>query len=182
MQTRRPPCDRRAAPAAAGFSLIETLIAAALLLLVALGILPLFSNSIINNVQGNLASQVANFARDEAERLYQLPFGHPDLSPDGGATEKTTTSYYSPSQLEWIASADWTGTEKEMFTRTSRVRQFSVQHLNPGAADYEFQDGEALTGSASPDLIHLKEIQVTVQSEPGLGGGKSAVYRVYKSI
>lgn len=179
---RTPPSAR---DAQAGFSLIETLIAAALLLLVALGVLPLFSNSIINNVQGNLASQTANFARAELERLRQLPKNHPELTPLTG-TELVTVFHYSESKGEWVLDADWNGSEVELYRMTTRIRQFALdganRALDPSTGDYEFEDAEAQSAGAVADDIDVKEIEVTVQSQPGFGGGKSTTLRLYKSF
>ena len=54
---------------AAGFSIIEALIAAAILLIIALGLLPLFSRSINDNVSGNDATQATNGSRTQIEEL-----------------------------------------------------------------------------------------------------------------
>ena len=59
---------------ARGFTLVEVLIAAAILLVVALGILPLFMRSIVSNMEGSDHTQVANAARARAEEFFQLPF------------------------------------------------------------------------------------------------------------
>lgn len=164
-----------------GFSLIETLIAAALLLLVALGILPLFSNSIVNNVQGNLASQTANFAREEAERLRQLPLNHPELTPVGG-TELVTDWHYSTAKGEWVLDANWDGSEVDFYHMRTRIRQFSLAAIDMNSGDYEFEDSEAQPSSASADDIDVKEIQVTVESQPAMGGGKATTVRLFKGL
>jgi type II secretory pathway pseudopilin PulG len=164
-----------------GFSLIETLIAAALLMLVALGVLPLFSNSIVSNVQGNLASLSANFAREEAERLIQLQFNDPELTPTSG-TELESIFHYSESEERWVPDADWAGTETELYAMTTRIRQFSRAAIDNDAGDYEFEDAEVQPASASADDIHFKEIRVTVQSQPGFGGGKTTTILLYKGL
>jgi Tfp pilus assembly protein PilV len=50
-----------------GLSIVEVLIASALLLIIALGILPLFSRSIISNRQGLDSTEVSNMARTQME-------------------------------------------------------------------------------------------------------------------
>ena len=65
-------CDRtvpRPRHSEAGFSLIEGLIAAALLLLVLVSILPLFTQSMLNNATGNDSSYISNAAVDGFERI-----------------------------------------------------------------------------------------------------------------
>ena len=76
---RRTARQPRAAPAAplaseAGFSVIEGLIAALLLLIVTLGILPLFSRAMNNNVKGNDSTRQSNAAIDAFESAVALPF------------------------------------------------------------------------------------------------------------
>ena len=67
-----------------GLSIVEVMIAAALLLIIALGILPLFSRSIISNRQGLDSTEVSNMARTQMEEYAQLPFNHLMLTvPDG---------------------------------------------------------------------------------------------------
>ena len=68
------------APAAAGFSLIEALIAAAILLIIALGLIPLFSRAITDNVNGNDATQATNGSRTQLEDMLGLPFANTRLT------------------------------------------------------------------------------------------------------
>ena len=58
----------------AGFSIIEGLIAALLLLVVTLGILPLFSRAMNNNLKGNDSTRRSNAAIDSFEAQQGLLF------------------------------------------------------------------------------------------------------------
>jgi len=61
------------AGAQAGFSLIEGLIAAALLLVVAVSVLPLFVRALESNLAGGRRSQLSTFAGAELEEVNQAP-------------------------------------------------------------------------------------------------------------
>jgi len=61
------PDHRRTGRRDAGFSIIEALIAAAILLIIALGLLPLFTRSISDNVSGNDATQATNGSRTRSK-------------------------------------------------------------------------------------------------------------------
>lgn len=53
-----------------GLSLVEVLIAAAILLIVAVGILPLFTRSMLNNVSGYDSTQATSHGKSELETLF----------------------------------------------------------------------------------------------------------------
>ncbi len=63
---------RRSLPTAAGVTLIETLVAAALLLVVAVMLLPMFIQSTLNNVKGADSTEMTNFSVAAMEEFWQL--------------------------------------------------------------------------------------------------------------
>jgi len=63
---------RRSLPTAAGVTLIETLVAAALLLVVAVMLLPMFIQSTVNNVKGADSTEMTNFSVAAMEEFWQL--------------------------------------------------------------------------------------------------------------
>lgn len=74
----------------AGFSVLEGLIAMAVLLIVVLGLIPLFTQSMVNNVAGRHLMQASNFATDSFEAAQGLPLGNELLDvPDGELTGLT---------------------------------------------------------------------------------------------
>src|SRR6476469_2431083 len=89
------PADER------GFSLLEVMIASAVFLIVAIGLLPLFARSISNNLGGREAPDVANLGRSQVEELFQLTFNHPSLTVPSGQTVLTTTAYFSKKDSVW---------------------------------------------------------------------------------
>lgn len=71
----------------AGFSIVEVMVAAALLLAVAVGVLPLFSSSIINNTRGRDSTAASNAARSRMEEYSQTFFRNQALVLPGSTTE-----------------------------------------------------------------------------------------------
>ena len=162
-----------------GFSLIEVLIAAGILLVVALGILPLFAQAIVNNRAGADYTQATNYAKSELERLYALPFSNPELRVQGAQTERV--QYFSLAAKVWIAGAA-PATDPPLWTRTTIIRQYGLGGLvdldKDGSLDPSWPEGTAEA------FIHVKEIEVRVESGRSggpLGMGKRITLRVYKS-
>lgn len=65
-------------PGEAGFSLLEGLFAAALLLVVGVGVLPLFMRALESNTRGGRSSQVATFTSAEIEEVNQTTIDRAD--------------------------------------------------------------------------------------------------------
>lgn len=157
--TENPNRDLRSPSGSAGFSLIEVLIAGLLLLGIALGVLPLFTSSMVNNTSGSESTKVANMARSRLEQLYQLPFSSPEMTITAG-TENALDQYYSIYDDMWkdgIAPVD--GSDPAAWTRTATVRQYAVSALDDEVLD----PAEALPAGTDPSLVHLKEIEIIVQ-------------------
>jgi prepilin-type N-terminal cleavage/methylation domain-containing protein len=154
-----------------GFSLVEVLVAALILGIIALGLVPLYTRSIRSNFEGFDSTQVSNFARSRAEAYLQFPFNSAALMVPSGKTELSVPDYYSATDRKWLdtlASGD-----TALFTRTTTVRQFSINDVTT-----------PLNGDVDPGQIHIKEITVTVQDSRGsgsLGTPKAIAVRVFKS-
>ncbi|HVS16594.1 MAG TPA: hypothetical protein VMV46_21985 [Thermoanaerobaculia bacterium] len=146
-----------------GFSTIEALLAGVLLLIMSLGVLPLFTQSLTNNRQGKLASDATNEARSELERFTQLGFDSPDLTIPPGAVELESEAYFSDVKRRWIAADDYNdGADGfRLFTRTTTVRQYNFEALDN---DNLLDPGEALDGGAPRGEVHFKEILVQVEA------------------
>lgn len=168
---------------AAGFSIVEVLIAAVIVLVIALGIVPLFTQAMAANVSGNDSTQVSNFARSRAEQFYQLEFNHPDLTIDAGNV-KTFDDYYSAATRTWVVGAPTAG-DPALWLRTTNIRQYSVEAITDDPVDDRvLQLAEALPGDADPGTVHFKEIEVLVEStrEAGvLGPGRRIAVRLLKT-
>ncbi|HVS04462.1 MAG TPA: hypothetical protein VMT16_16995 [Thermoanaerobaculia bacterium] len=135
-----------------------------LLLFILVGILPLFTQSLGNNAQGRQLTEVTNEARQHLEALLQAPFDGDRLAVPDGDSELLAEDLWSDGERRWIASADFPAGETPLYRRTTRVRQFGVDAIGDG--DLELEDGEALPGGTPPARVHLKEIEVRVESAP----------------
>lgn len=158
-----------------GFSLVEVLVAAAILLVIALGLVPIYTRSIRSNVEGFDYTHVSNSAKSRAEEYRQLPFASPSLTIPPGQEQIEVPDFYSRDEHRWLDEAAWADAEANgdvaLFTRTTTVRQFGIADLtNP------------LDGGLP---AHVKEITVAVEGsrEAGhvFGAGKTIAVRVFKS-
>jgi Tfp pilus assembly protein PilV len=173
--------------AEAGFSLVETLIAALLFLVVVVGMLPLFLSSITNNVAGNDYLHATNFARSDLEQLHKLPFTDPSLTIAGGSTSTTTTDYFAQNPLltgvgQWQTTATASAPQLVLWKRSATVRQYSVDAL---ADDDNLTTSEALDGGADPIFVHLKEVRVQLTGQrqtSSFGPARQLTFRVLKAF
>jgi prepilin-type N-terminal cleavage/methylation domain-containing protein len=158
-----------------GFSVVEVLIAAAIFLIIAVGVLPLFIQSIRNNVAGRDATDISHVSKSRVEELLQVPYN--SLEIPAGSTESVVQDYWSRSTKSWqtgtppLADAVW--------LRTTRVRQFGLSDLTAdGVAD------DPLDGSTPVGMVHFKEIVVELRSgnQNVLSSGKSLTLRMLRAI
>lgn len=188
MQSRRHrPAVRRSD---AGFSIIEALVAAAILLIIALGLLPVFSRSINDNVTGNDATQATNASRTRVEEFLQMPFNNQRLVVPAGNTVSTTKDYYtrgvddSGTDTYEIGSAtdgwttDTSGRGPVLWNRTTTVQQYAVGDLEDGKLD------TPLDGSIDASFVHLKQIQVQIDNPKKdlFGNGQGITLTILKSF
>ncbi|HVR30086.1 MAG TPA: prepilin-type N-terminal cleavage/methylation domain-containing protein [Thermoanaerobaculia bacterium] len=145
-----------------GMSLIEVMLASLLFLTISLGVVPMFTQSMVSNSSGNDSTKAANFARARAEEMLQLPFNHLDLTIEAGS-EKTFQEYHERSTEVWRPFPIPDGTSVE-WVRTTVIRQYNVEALE----DDTVQIAEALPAGTDPSLVHLKEIEVQVEQLGGL--------------
>ncbi len=82
VEDRQHPLTRRALirRGEQGFSLVEVLIAAAIFLVVALGIVPLFAQAIVNNRSGADYTTATNLAKSELRAPVLAPHDEPGSS------------------------------------------------------------------------------------------------------
>jgi prepilin-type N-terminal cleavage/methylation domain-containing protein len=175
-----------------GFSLVEVLIAMALLTVVLLSLVPLFQRSMVVNANGREAGQQSALGRSEVEELLQLPFNH-DLLEVAAGTERTFTEYWSTGLPERLGDEGWRpdpptpgaglGEQEEaLWQRTVRVHQYSLNGVEDSDGDGVIdrilgledadRDGvfdNPLPAGALAASVHLKEVEVTVDSRRGAG-------------
>jgi prepilin-type N-terminal cleavage/methylation domain-containing protein len=162
---RRNPRQRSRA---AGFSLIEVLIASALLLAVAVGVLPLFTRSLTNNLEGNEATQMSNGAVDSLEDMAGERFNAESATWTGVATDMTTAWEFQVVESdEWKAAVD--AGEEAQYSRRMVLRQFQLRSggvLVPVA------------GSTPSGFVHLKEVRVQLRNHRLLRAAGAPNYEV----
>lgn len=167
-----------------GFSMVEVLIASLLLLVILLGIVPLFLRSMSSRQAGRESTAVGSYARTKAETLLQLPFDHPDLTVPGGDAELQVVEYLDQSTNEW--SQDAALADQAIWMRTTHVRQYGTSDLLDGDTD---GDGNGLDvplpGGTNPRSVQLKEIEVAIASPRDggpLGAAEEITVRVLKAF
>ncbi|HEV7517976.1 MAG TPA: hypothetical protein VGR07_16880 [Thermoanaerobaculia bacterium] len=159
-----------------GFTIIEGLVASAILLIVAIGIIPLFANSILNNSRGSDSTLATNFSKTNIENLQQMPFSNPLLNVPAGQVKLQADDWWKPGNLKindpsqgWQVGTPTTGT-LNIWTRNTIVQQYGLDDILTNGAPTT-----PLDGSTQANFVQLKTITVNVQSsKPGgiLGVGE----------
>lgn len=173
-------CGRARRPGA-GFSLVEAILASLILLVVALGVLPLFTRAMASNFAGAEATSLSNMTSGRAEELYQLPFDHPELTVPVGSTERLVDECWTAEDGHWVAgtAAEVEADSKQvLWTRQTRIRQFNINDLLTNAPT-------PLDGGTPPGSVHVKEIDVEVASARtdgiALGPNRALRVRLFKA-
>lgn len=186
----------------AGFSLVEALIATGILLMIAIGVIPLFATSIMNNTRGSDSTTSTNYSRSQVENLLQLPFSSPSLTVPASASQEETDEWWAPGATNAIndSSEGWKDasvTPKPVstmspWTRTTIITQYSVAAIDNGLLDPKT---EAENGTTPANNVHLKMISVEVDSAKAgvfsqdtskygaaLGGGEKITIQAIKAF
>jgi len=146
----------------AGFSLVEVLIASVLLLFILIGVLPLFSRSMMNNIQGNDASNLSNAAVESFETLFTVPFNNDLVSLPVGQTLVERQQFYSLKTNQWLTAIP--SGDQAQYQRTLRLRQYSFADV---AEDGTFDS--PLDGGAEPGNIQFKAFELEIANNRTVG-------------
>ncbi len=169
----------------AGFSIPEVLIAALLLLIVALGLIPLFMTAMVNNSYGEESTRLTARGRAAVEEFLQLNFAHEDVDIPVGATELMVEQQWDAQNRTWVDGNNLVSAASSLrWSRQVRVQQFSINGARDIDSDgvIDIIDGlEDLAGrSGHPDprdgrfdnpisgavndaqFVHLKTLEVVV--------------------
>lgn len=152
----------------AGFSFIEVVIAGLLMLMIAISVLPLFTEAAASNETGREYTEVSNLARSRAEELMQLPFNSPQLTISAG-TQLLTEQHYSAKLKRWETGTTPAAGDRALWIRRTTVRQFAVTNL-------DLLDSPLPAGTP-PEGIHAKEVQVEIR-----GGHIGSLFGPSKNI
>jgi type II secretory pathway pseudopilin PulG len=171
--------------------MIEALVAAAILLIIALGLLPVFSRAINDNVAGSDATQATNGSRTQVEELLQMPFNNQRLVvPAGGDKKLEIKDYWTRGKADSGADTyeiggdteGWTtdaaGRGPVLWNRTTTVQQYAIGDLNDGKLD------SPLDGGIDASFVHLKQIQVQIENPKKnvFGNGQGITLTILKSF
>ena len=162
-----PSSDRRSE---AGFSLVEVLIATALLLLIVIGLIPLFTRSMLNNVEGDEATRATNVAVDNFERLLSLPFDSLPMSLPAGVAITTQDDALLLNTNQWHDAGSIPAGDHARYLRTTTVQQFNISDLlDNGTLD------NPLPGGWTPSQVHIKVVDIQVGNPRKVGAPPYAV-------
>lgn len=149
----------------AGLTLIELLIALALLAFVLLAITPLFMASVKSNYSGNEYTTIHMLARDRLEQLMSLPFDHGQLSPGIHGNDLPPTL---PDPQTGVPPTPGPGTVRNPFTVCYQVFQFQDPLGVPNGGSFSMSGGTAITPViVSGQVFQYKRVDVTVSSSTG---------------
>lgn len=173
-----------------GFSLVEVLIAMGVIVIVMVGLLPLFMRSVVENVEGKESTLAGNHSRSRMESMGQLTFNNWEININAG-TERTNQDFYTTGAADRRGDESWVttipGGEIAPWTRNTTVRQFGINRIIDndldgvidqivGLEDDDF-DGEfdnPLAAGTIPGAIHLKQLEVNIVSEKEWAQGGTA--------
>ena len=176
-----------------GYSLVEVLLASAILLVITVSILPLFSRSLQSNLTGGRASQMATFTAHDIEGANQRFVDHPawNLGTDTceGALDpclKISTNYFSVEDEATIGDEEWepdtSGGGLFLWERTTNLRKYTYADILPGNIDLGSGTAVVPLGDGHPELfdrplssdtgaagnsVHMVEYRVTVEPYKG---------------
>lgn len=185
MRSRRKPPAAPGSPEA-GFSLVEGLMAAALLLIVAVSILPLFYRALESNLFGGRRSQLATFASGDLEALNQQPVDQSAWSVSaapGGVLDLGTSFWEDLTQTnpETLGDERWDAPWTVGNTPTAGPGVLTLWRSDAEVRKYALADvqilvgagGGVVTGGAHPMLFdnpltdddgaHFTELRVTIK-------------------
>lgn len=168
----------------AGFSLIEGLMAAGLLLVIAVSILPLFTRALESNVSGSRSSQMSTFVSADLEEVNQLTVDRDEweVAASGGVrtlipmfwdTGPLFSTPGIPEQLgdeQWIDDAD-DALGLVIWSRNVSIRKYSLSDLQILAGTDVGDD--VIVAAGHPMLLdtplpddesaHLTEVRVSIR-------------------
>lgn len=153
----------------AGLTLVELLIALALLSFVLLGIVPLFLSSVKSNYSGNEYTSIHILARDRLEQLMNLPFSDAKLAPGihGNDQPANLPDPQNPSALSTILNP---------FQITYQVFQYQIPPSNTVGTGAAFTP---LRIRVANQTFHYKRIEVTVSAHQNGDFSSPGTFRIF---
>jgi prepilin-type N-terminal cleavage/methylation domain-containing protein len=160
-----------------GLTMVEMLIALALLGFMLLGVLPLFLGSVQSNFSANEYTSIHNLCRDRLEQLLNVPWNDTQLDP---GVHPNDLPPVLPDPATGVPPA--LGGVKNPFTLSYQVMEFQVPNTvgvpNGGAFTPQRVSCGSCVITAAGVPFHYKRIDVTVQSSTGPLGLGARVARI----
>lgn len=160
----------------AGFSLIEALIAAALVLMITLGVMPLFTHAVVQNVSGKESTISTNYSRSTTEELVGLPLDRDEVRTETGEIErKLCYTYEHPTG--WKEDTDCDPEDHDpphlypTWARTTLIRQYNINEIYDGdTADGNptFKNpilGYDVSNDRLDSFVHIRELMVITEGQ-----------------
>lgn len=173
-----------------GSSIPEVLVGFFILLLVLIGLLPIFTRAVGQNLAGMVSTEMTTHGGTRLESLMRLGFNNWELRVASGSF-RSTTDFWSRNRLDYLGDEEWVADpagELAKWRRTTEVRQFGIHGVRDSDGDGVIdtilgledldRDGRfdhALPAGTAPSAIHLKEVRVHLLSTSHvLGSGSPA--------
>jgi type II secretory pathway pseudopilin PulG len=149
-----------------GMSLVEVLIAVAIMMVIALSIIPLFVRAIRQNREGATYTEVTNVARSALEEMVRHDFNSPELTIDAG-TQKRTKQVYDRGLQRWVDSTASLPAPSDPGKPHLYERWITVEQFHGGDFNDDGYLDTPLPAGTNPMQVQIKRIRVQVR--PMLG-------------
>jgi len=175
MKIRRTP---DAGGRESGFSMVESLIAALIIGIVAIGILPLFTRAMVDNMAGADYTRVTNYAKSKEEDFTRMPFLQQTIQVPAGQTNVMTTEYMDPASLYWVATKP--PNPLAVWTRVTTYTQYNMYDTD----DDKMFNNPIDSGTVGISGVHVIQAQVQVKSISAIGpmGGRRTTLVRYLKV
>jgi prepilin-type N-terminal cleavage/methylation domain-containing protein len=158
-----------------GFSMIEGLIAAALIGVVAVGVIPMFTRAMSDNMAGADYTRVTNYSKSKQEDITRMPYDQQSLVVQA-----------TPPPVEYMdpSTGQWTTTKPSnlfaVWTRTTTLALYNIHDI-----DYDQTFNFPLGPGAIGDEGQILEATVKVASVSAVGPGgvhRTTIIRYLKAF
>jgi Tfp pilus assembly protein PilV len=163
-----------------GFSMIEALIAAALIGIIAIGLIPMFTRAMTDNMAGSDYTRVSNYAKSDEEDFAREPFSNMTTQVSSGQASTQKLEYFNPLTTQWVVGTPPAGNKTIVWTRTTTYSQYSINDTN----DDQIFDAP-VSGGSPPAEVQLIQAQVTVKAISSVGpegGRRTTIIRYLKAF
>ncbi|MFQ5349256.1 MAG: prepilin-type N-terminal cleavage/methylation domain-containing protein [Thermoanaerobaculia bacterium] len=171
-----------------GYSLVEVLLGLTILLVALVGLMPLFTKSIQQNLEGKQSTEATGHGRTQLEELLQLDFNNWLVNVEAG-NERALHLYWTESDPAKRGDEYWTQSDPSptvaSWEMDSVVRQFGIQDVRDDDLDGILEvivgledddlDGmwdNPLPAGSLPPFVHLKSLDVSLQKKSSLTMGQ----------